>query len=295
MKCKKCKNEAIIGKTLCEKCRLKQNENFKRYREKKKSLKICVSCSEQVLMNHTLCEKCLSKQKNNSNNKKNKKICLDCNKAYTDNSYCEECLKKRNLRRKNYRQNKKINKICLDCSNKVKSGFSKCESCLNRIKEQKLALISNNVCTICAKNYAKEGLQRCETCNLYHINRRLYFKQNDLCLYCGNTRTNHNKYCEKCYLKCTAKAHFGKRTNWHILKDIFDKQKGICPYTGEKLILGNNTELDHIIPKSKGGENVIENLQWTSKIVNRMKSSNSEFEFLEFVKKIYEYKKLYAT
>jgi len=43
-----------------------------------------------------------------------------------------------------------------------------------------------------------------------------------------------------------------------------------CALTGEKLT-PNTAELDHKTPKSKGGKDVVENLQWLDRDVNRMK------------------------
>ena len=296
MKCKRCKNEAIEKKSICEKCSIRQKENFRKYREKKKSNGLCVQCPKNTLENHTLCETCLMRQKEISKNKKKEKKCLDCTEP-TNNSYCENCTIIRNERRKKYRKEKKAQKICVDCSNFAKLGFQKCKDCLNKVNDKKQKSISENLCVICKKEPPEIGKLRCVNCNLYDVNRRLYFKENNLCLYCGKQKNDHMKYCDLCYLKRTSKSHFGKTSNWPLLKNLFEKQNGKCPYTGEKLILGKNTELDHKVPKSKGGENKIENFQWTLTEINRMKEANYENIFLELVKKIYEFKQLetYAT
>jgi 5-methylcytosine-specific restriction endonuclease McrA len=54
-----------------------------------------------------------------------------------------------------------------------------------------------------------------------------------------------------------------------------------CPYTGEKLILGQNVSLDHKIPRSRRPDLAYEysNLQWVSKTYNRCKSDLTDAEF----------------
>jgi 5-methylcytosine-specific restriction endonuclease McrA len=75
-----------------------------------------------------------------------------------------------------------------------------------------------------------------------------------------------------------------------VLDDKFDKQTGICPYTGRHLILGKDASLDHIVPSSKGGTNDLENLQWVFHKANEMKWNYSEEEFLGLVREIFLYR-----
>ena len=55
-------------------------------------------------------------------------------------------------------------------------------------------------------------------------------------------------------------------------REVYERQKGICTITGEKLSF-EEMEGDHIIPFSKGGKTIIENLQMISKKANRTKSN----------------------
>jgi hypothetical protein len=52
------------------------------------------------------------------------------------------------------------------------------------------------------------------------------------------------------------------------------------------LVLGLNAELDHRIPKKKGGTDDLANLQWTDATVNHMKSDHLEVDFLDLVRQI---------
>ncbi len=67
------------------------------------------------------------------------------------------------------------------------------------------------------------------------------------------------------------------------LKTIFNNQKGVCPYSGIKLSIGLNAELDHIKAKSNGGNNIIENCQWVYAPVNKMKWNLSEDDFKDLI------------
>ena len=103
-------------------------------------------------------------------------------------------------------------------------------------------------------------------------------------------KTKH-KLCLKDYLIDKSKHHFKTTTQWKMLLDVFNKQKGICPYTGEKLEIGRNASLDHKISKFNGGASGPENLQWVDWRVNVMKWKMSEEEFLEVCQKVLMNKK----
>lgn len=69
------------------------------------------------------------------------------------------------------------------------------------------------------------------------------------------------------------------------LKSLYDKQNGKCALTGKELDFWT-MELDHIIPKSRGGLNVLSNVQWTGSIVNQAKRNLLEGEFIELCKEV---------
>lgn len=50
------------------------------------------------------------------------------------------------------------------------------------------------------------------------------------------------------------------------------RDKNVCQYTGKKLTNGQGN-IDHVIPRSKGGEDSWENLVFCDKSINRMKGS----------------------
>jgi 5-methylcytosine-specific restriction endonuclease McrA len=75
-------------------------------------------------------------------------------------------------------------------------------------------------------------------------------------------------------------------------KDVVDKfgENTHCYLSGEKINLyKDNYNLDHILPSSRGGDNSLNNLGITHKIVNTMKSDLTPEELIEWCKRILEF------
>lgn len=83
------------------------------------------------------------------------------------------------------------------------------------------------------------------------------------------------------------------------LKEVWDNQNGICPFTGIKLILPTNSNLKKIdifhrasldrIDSSKGYNKG--NVQFVSTSINYMKNNSSDYEVKKFLKEISDYTK----
>lgn len=71
---------------------------------------------------------------------------------------------------------------------------------------------------------------------------------------------------------------------WKIAK----KQKLICPLTGDRLTT-ESVSVDHIIPRSKGGKNTLDNIRLVSYWANIAKNGLTDQEFLELCKKVVSY------
>jgi hypothetical protein len=118
-----------------------------------------------------------------------------------------------------------------------------------------------------------------------------------LCIRCGKELAINSpdrekgQFCRSCYLRVVAHTNLGDSKMWGNLFELAENQKN-CPYTGNKLEIGVNASLDHIIPKSKGGTNACSNLQFVycngAFDVNRMKGEMTEEEFRNAVKTLYE-------
>lgn len=163
------------------------------------------------------------------------------------------------------------------------------------------------LCVRCGKSNDKK-LGYCSNCNkLYtekRASRRKRFAEQGLCSYCGRVKatifrlrhgaeehTPVTPMCETCYIRKTASFALGAEKHWKVLKDIWDKQNGKCFYTGISLTLGINTSVDHIIPRSKGGLNIGENLCWCLFSVNQAKNNLSVDEFIILCQQVIDYKR----
>jgi len=188
--------------------------------------------------------------------------------------------------KKDIRQERRDLGLCIYCGNDAK-GFRRCESCREKSNKATARWRDKNkeagLCIKCGKP-TSEGHTRCEDCLVSHNAVYSQRKQRGVCLYCG--KSSDYGHCEICYLKKRATRHLGDASMWILLKKIFDDQQGICPYTGIELQIRANTELDHRIPRSKGGTDELSNLQWVYAPVNTMKWNMTEGEFLATVGKV---------
>lgn len=78
------------------------------------------------------------------------------------------------------------------------------------------------------------------------------------------------------------------------VKDLEKKLKDnpYCYLTGSKININESQtySLDHIVPKSRGGDNSLENCGLTTRMANQMKSNQTVEELIENCKKILETK-----
>lgn len=207
--------------------------------------------------------------------------------------------------RKKRNDERKVNGRCIQCDRKVIDNKQLCIECRNKQKYERKKRSEfrkeNNLCVKCG-NSCVEGNYHCTRC--FENNNKSYKKrkkinlEKGICLNCRNFCITDkdgivlHKLCEICYLKGISISHFGNVSYWEKLKFLYENNP-ICPFTKKKLILGINTSLDHIVPKSRGGLNEISNLQWVYMSdnfdVNRMKGSMINEEFIDMVKIIFNY------
>lgn len=109
-----------------------------------------------------------------------------------------------------------------------------------------------------------------------------------LCIFCNIESLEYSNLCEKHFFLSLASSTLGDRTKAEDLKHLFHLQDKKCYLTGEKLILGLNASIDHIISQSKRPDlkNNMKNVKWCSKKVNEIKRDLSYKEFIELCKKI---------
>ena len=123
------------------------------------------------------------------------------------------------------------------------------------------------VCTKCSKAVQQRGHTFCARCkeNLATIT------------------------CENCWILKAAAQWLGNGALGPALYEKLEKQKFKCAYTREILRVGVNASVDHIDPRSRFPDKAhnIDNIQWVTKTVNRMKDRLTHDEFLALVKRIF--------
>ena len=165
-------------------------------------------------------------------------------------------LAQKNASQKRCRALKRINGICMNCSSPARERRTLCQRC--------------------SAYYVEKGRQ--------DIAKR---KRDGKCRSCGGEKTDQSM-CVDCRIKCMAQRLGGKVKSglWLILKRKLESQDYRCAYSGELIFPGINASIDHIHPRSKGGTHDEENLHWVSSVVNRMKGSLLQEQFVALCKMI---------
>lgn len=71
------------------------------------------------------------------------------------------------------------------------------------------------------------------------------------------------------------------------IASLWKKQKGLCALTGRKL--DRTAQLDHILPRARGGGDEMKNLRWTCEQVNIIKRHLTDDEFITACKDVVRY------
>ncbi len=236
----------------------------------------------------------MSKFKDNVSNG----LCGNCGVKLTSKlSLCPECLIKNRKRQKEISNKRLLNCECRDCGIFIGCNVGlRCQNCKNKSNQsnfkRRIKRSINSQCCDCGKSLNKHK-SRCDKCHnkshMAFIVARSKRKSLGICIRCGKSKKmNDSLFCEVCYYKTTAINAKISSKDWLILKEVFDKQLGVCPYTKRKLTIGKDASLDHKIPVSKGGQNIKDNFQWIYLPINVMKLDHQECDFLDLIKEIYE-------
>lgn len=218
----------------------------------------CKRCSKEVVIGKTLCEYHLEAARVASKNR------YEAGKSSGKCWYCKEV-------------------VDLD-------GKITCSTCQSKLKIKLSDRKKSGLCTSCGKALDRSKGLLCTGCYSGYCNnvneKARQRKRAGLCRYCDKTRVG-KRLCLNHYLMFTAKAHFGSVRRWEELSAIFDAQSGLCPYTGRSLTIGEDASLDHKTPKSRGGTDAVDNLQWVYMPVNFMKLTCTDEEFKDLIQNIY--------
>lgn len=106
-----------------------------------------------------------------------------------------------------------------------------------------------------------------------------------LCIDCGKAQSLTKTRCLKCTIRLVASSHLGSRTRW---KELARRFRGKCRYSGKRIMIGHNAEIDHTLPSSlwphlKGD---ISNLQWVHSDINTMKGKLTPRQFFRLCAEI---------
>jgi 5-methylcytosine-specific restriction endonuclease McrA len=91
-------------------------------------------------------------------------------------------------------------------------------------------------------------------------------------------RKNRDYYNRRFFWARRTKLRGPERASHIELARKWKEQRGLCALTGVRL--DRTAELDHIIPKARGGKDDIENLRWVSHEVNFAKRDLTDAEFV---------------
>lgn len=204
---------------------------------------------------------------------------------------------------KEYAKNRSIVRratgMCDSCGKRNRhGGFAQCEVCINRKKERSDSMKEKGVCQKCSQPAEKKGSYYCNKCgsekNKIFTEKRLSRIAAGQCCVCNSNALEKSVFCEDHYFKHKARANLKDGKRCGELKELFYKQNGRCAITGLPMVLGGSVmgdddytgdaaSVDHKIPKSLGGDNSPENIQWILSWVNNMKSN---YTMVDFVSKI---------
>jgi hypothetical protein len=130
----------------------------------------------------------------------------------------------------------------------------------------------------------KSGLVKKRNRETCHLTRKERIGAR-LCINCCTPVVGNIQTCKICTLKAHMRKATGSSVGWENLLKIFEKQDGRCCYTGVVLELGVNASVDHAIPRTHKdfpGDADFTNLVWTTREVNRFKSTLTSAELKEY-------------
>jgi hypothetical protein len=229
------------------------------------------------------------------------KICPQCYRPLPEglSQICPPCREKAKIATAKCKQQRINNGMCVECGKApAETGIQRCQTC--RVAKQKKdskridSLRDSGKCLNCREQNECSTSPFCKKCREIkkekQIERRANYKSLHLCRACGKTPSvaAGKAYCQGCILKQAAKRQLKDIEKAPLLLEIYTRQKGVCPYTGIPLTIGANASVDHIVPKSRGGTNEPENIQWVHSWVNLMKNCTSHDQFVADLKAFVE-------
>lgn len=196
-------------------------------------------------------------------------------------------------------QNRKESGLCVRCGNPLGTDGTtrNCRRCADDRSAYYRRRKERRICQSCG-DPLPSGCRtiRCGKCQQVVLDlaneKRAKRQRECLCIYCGNpeilesTRDDANQFCYECYFKRISVCRLGATKHWKSLLKKFEAQGGCCAYTGEKLVLGENAALDHILPVVRFPDRANDptNVEWVTRQVNSLKGDKTKDEFLATIR-----------
>lgn len=240
-------------------------------------------------------------------NRKEKEQCHRCGADSGGKYHCETCREAHNNRNQARRRMRKDGQFCTECGRDAEPKMRMCASCQSKnrtkVRSRKDVRRQAGKCAIGSCDNSKL-LDRdlCKSCSKasrdYKNRRSVSLAKQGLCASCGqephmsiygDSRPDiMTRQCQICYLKLTSCGRFGSIKYWEVLLDLLKDQEYCCAYTGDRLVLGVNDSIDHILPRSRYPDLTFDpsNLQWVTRVINTMKLNLLDCEFLTEVEKV---------
>ncbi len=233
------------------------------------------------------------------------KKCNLCGHDSEDRSMCKKCSQTHNERNRLRRKERREAGLCPECGQKAEPNRRMCEPCQTKNRINVRSRISNRrkagKCAIgsCGNPKLKDH-RLCESCaeaaRDYNRQRSIELISAGLCTACGQNKhmtgskntDKMTKLCQTCHLRQKSAQRLGSKDYSDELLVILERQNWICPYSGDKIVLGYNDSVDHIFPVSTHPDLKfdINNIQWTTHTINMMKSNLLDCEFLSEIEKV---------
>jgi len=179
-------------------------------------------------------------------------------------------------------------KICSKC----KKEYPNNKNYFNKDKNQKDG--RSYYCKWCQNILRKQSYNRTynterNTSKTQLIRARRF--ANGTCIDCTSPRMENNNYCEKHYLQQLSNTRFKTIKYWIHIKEKLEKQNYTCPYSGRKLILGENASIDHIKPAYLHPDLTedMDNIHIVDKQANYAKHKLTETDFFKLIEDIYNH------
>jgi 5-methylcytosine-specific restriction endonuclease McrA len=222
------------------------------------------------------------------------RICSTCKTTDEEVRFCthrNQCRPCFNVHRKAWYAIRRSEGYCCSCFARMPDeGYSVCRKCIDKKSARREARRRNDKCGNCGAN-TEPGRPLCAQCRSRKSDkargRRNALRSQGKCPECKEDMFPGTTRCETCLFKERAGRFLGSRDKWETIKGVWDRQAGICPYTGVKLDL-STAQLDHIYPRYHGGSSDTSNLQFVMREANKMKTDLLEHDFLRMIKLLYK-------